>query len=642
MTDTSQTLKDHLTAGDSALADGNIPVALGHFALVLAEVPGHSRVRKSIQKMRKTNGLPANLTQADMDQLVEMVQAGAFELATNQARILLSIAPKEPLLQNILGMCLSNLGFYQPAVNAFLAATKLNPQYAEAFSNLGATLVQIGRYEKAENYLRRAISLNSRLPEPHHNLAAVLKSKGELTDALASVEKALNLQAIYPNAYNTKGMILRGLNDINAAIAAFDTGLAQAPDDADLRVNRGFTLALANRFDEAIAEVSAALPNVTDPAIQSHHYGVLLSQVGRRDDAIQAFEMALSLAPGFSEASRSLSMLKTFKAGDPMIAEMETQINDPEVTEFDRMHLGFALGKAYEDLGQPAWMFKYLAMGNGEKRNIVRPYSNEMRRQQIAEIKERFTPAFARRVADGANDSRRPIFILGMNRSGTTLVEQMLSNHSAVVGGEEFGWLDAYINRNWDKLPDMDAATAATCAGDYLDFAQKTFGEAPHFTDKLPGNFNWIGFIKALLPNARIVHMRRDPRDTCLSIYKNYFDSVGNQYAYDLRELANYYLGYEDLMGFWHQEFPGEIYDCSYEALVNDPEGEARKLLSHLSLDWEPAVLAFHNNDRAIRTASVGQVREKMYQSSVGGWQKFENELKPLLDVLRTGGALPD
>lgn len=635
-------LKDHLAAGEAAQAAGNIADALGHFAAVLAEVPDHARVKKAVLKLRKDAGAGTSLTQNDVNQVIQMMQAGHFKMAADQARLLQLLAPREALLFNILGMCLVNLNAFQDAVNSFTRATKINPNYAEAYANLGAALVQLGLFEKADPHLSKARKLNDKMPEVHHNLAVVRRSQGRHDEALEAAERALTLVPDYPNALNTKGTILRDVNRFEEALAAFEAGLALEPTNSDLQINHGFAVASMGDVKKAIDLLEKALPTASNTAEIDHRLGVLHSELGQTEEALARLTKAITTDPSQAEGFRTLSVLKKFQADDPLIAQMEASINAEDCPDSAKLHLGFALGKAFEDIGDYDKAFHYLKIGNAEKRKTVAFYTTQNRLARVEDIKTTFTRAFADGLKAGASASKRPIFVVGMNRSGTTLVEQVISSHSDVFGAGELTWIEVFGQKNWDNFKSWAPEDISGFAEGYLAHITGKAGNAARVTDKLPINFNWIGLIKAAFPNAKIVNLTRDPRDNCLSIYKNHFESRGNQYAYDLEELAEFYLTYRDLMDHWHQEFPGEIYDISYEALTSDQENETRKLMQYLDLPWEDQVLEFHKNTRAVRTASVGQVREKMYQSSVQSWRHFETGLKPLIDILEAAGRLPE
>lgn len=642
MIDRPRTLKDVIAAAEQAQRQGDLATAMALYTQVLAKAPGHSKARKAVQNLRRMGGSGRSLSQGDVDQVLAQMQAGRFAEAAEATRALILIAPKEALLFNILGMALVNSDRASEAVQAFEKCVRLKPNYPEALSNLGSALVSVNQYDRALPYLENAVRLNPGLAEAHHNIAVVLRQRARYDEALVHVERALGVRPNYPNALNTKGSILQDCDRIDEAIATFQAGLALEPGNSDIQISLGSAYAAAGRLEDALATLEAALPAMQDTADPQHRIGVILGELGRKDDAVGRLEQALSADPTLADGYRSLSMLKKFKPGDPMIAQMQTLFDAPDCPASGRMHLGFALGKAYEDTGDFDRAFACLDVGNREKRKIVMPYSTEMRQAEVAGIKAFFDQAFVDRMAKVASQSQKPIFVVGMNRSGTTLVEQILASHSQVFGAGELINVDRFMQTHLRRLATVTDGEFAEFATGYVAHLTRLGGDCPRVTDKLPANFKWIGLIKAVLPRAKIINLNRDPRDNCLSIYKNIFGSAGNQYAYDLVELAEYYVTYRDLMDHWHAMFPGEIYECHYEALTADQEAGSRALLEYCGLDWEAGVLDFHKTERIVHTASVGQVREKIYRSSVASWKRFEVQLAPLFEVLARAGRLPD
>jgi tetratricopeptide (TPR) repeat protein len=364
-----------------------------------------------------------------------------------------------------------------------------------------------------------------------------------------------------------------------------------------------------------------------------------LCEFGRYEEAIASYTSALELKPDFAEAHNNLSKLKTYTQGDPQISEILQRLSDADLTESARMHLSFALGKVYEDLGDVDQSFRYLQQGNRLRKMII-GYDINQDRELFEQIKLLFK-ADNSQVGDmsesGGGPTRQPIFIIGMPRSGTTLTEQILASHSQVWGGgelEALGRILTPVMQQAITTPSKRIATEtlAKCRDAYLTYLQDLPGTSSLVTDKMPPNFRWAGFLLTTMPGVKIINVRRQPVASCWSMFKMQFK--GHGYSNDLLDLAEYYKLYLDLMDFWSKEFPNRIYDLDYEALTRHQEPETRKLLEYCDLDWEPQCLEFYKTKRAVRTPSGRQVRKKMYTGSSDAWRRYETHLGPLLESL--------
>jgi hypothetical protein len=320
---------------------------------------------------------------------------------------------------------------------------------------------------------------------------------------------------------------------------------------------------------------------------------------------------------------------------------MLARLNQPGISDEETMYLDFALSKAYDDIGEIDRAFECLNEANRLKKKAL-GYSIERERNDFARIKSWFTTqGFAARpdAAHTEPGTRRPIFIVGMPRSGTTLVEQILASHSQVFGAGELETVGRILNPLLKRpaagpTDAINHETFSRLRKSYLENLEALHCAEAVITDKLPGNFKCIGLLLAAMPEAKIVHLRRDPAATCWSIFKHHFGGGGHGYSYDLVDVAECYGLYADLMEFWHRTFPGRVYDLNYESLTENQEHETRSLLEYCGLDWEDQCLAFHETRRSVQTLSRQQVRQPMYQGSSQAWRKYEAHLAPMLEIL--------
>ena len=342
--------------------------------------------------------------------------------------------------------------------------------------------------------------------------------------------------------------------------------------------------------------------------------------------------------PRYATPYRVLTRIKTFSDGDDDLAAMTELFDAGVLSADDRGELAFGLGKAYEDLKQYDQAFEYYAEANRLKRQAL-SFDPERESRMIDDLIAAYQPAVFEKNAGSGRRDETPIIIVGMPRSGTTLVEQILSSHPDVFGAGELNTLNeiAYAltvddtNRYPANVNFMAPQSFENIADHYLRTVRTRAPESPRITDKMPDNYRHIGLIRLILPNARIVHCRRNPMDTCLSIFKNHFATAGHHYAYDLEELGFYYTLYQRLMAHWRTVLPeGAMYEVDYEEVTSDQENQTRRLLDHCGLEWTDACLAFHENDRPVNTASAGQVRRPMYRTSVELWRRYATQLEPL------------
>jgi tetratricopeptide (TPR) repeat protein len=603
-----------------------------------------------------------------------------------------AIRPDFAEAQMNLGNALTALGRQGDAVPRFEKALALRLDYAEAEMNLGRTLVELGRPDEAITHLERALRLNPDLPEAHVNLGNALMARERHDEALACFEKALLLRPGFAGAEMSCGIALLSLRRRGEALARFEQAVALQPDSADAQMHLGVGLSMLDRNEEAIARFERALELRSDFAEGELNLGKALLAENRQDEAIAHFEKALALKPDLDEAMDSLggalqeigriaeariafervlarnprrtqshlflANAATVASGDPHLAALEALARD--MTSFsgsEQVHLHFALGKALADTGEHDRSFRHYLEGNALVRRL-NGYDEAASLARLERIRTVFTAEFMTRLRGNGDPSRSPIFVIGMPRSGSTLVEQMLASHPKIfAGGERLDFrqslqlcgLDSRKLRYPEGMATLDGAQIRALGETYLQrieaacaAAARDSGNgaaAERITDKLLANFLYAGLVHLALPNARIIHTCRDPIETCLSCFSILF--FGDQpHAYDLGELGRYYRGYAALMDQWRRVLPtGVMLDVRYEDMVTDFEAQSRRIVAHCGLDWDDRCLAFHETKRPIRTASLLQVRQPLYRSSLKRWRPDDATLQPLLSGLGQAGA---
>jgi len=497
---------------------------------------------------------------------------------------------------------------------------KRHPTDVVAIRMLAEVAARIGRGSDAENLLARCLELAPGFRAARQNYAMVLHRQNKWAEALHEVDLLMQDEPDNPGLRNLKAAVLVRIGDYAASIALYRSVLRDYPRQPKVWMSLGHALKTANQ-------------NV---------------------EAIEAYRRCIALSPGFGEVWWSLANLKTFRFTSDETATMRAQLTRDDLTNDDRLHFHFSLGKALEDAGDYATSFDHYAKGNSLRRKLIR-YDADDNSAHVARSRKLFTPAFFAAHAGAGDPAPDPIFIVGLPRSGSTLVEQILATHSRVEGTQELPDI-AMIARAVANRTSRDAGSAYPRALDkysadelqalgarYLEqtrIQRKT--TRPFFIDKMPNNFAHVGLIHLILPNAKIIDARRHPLGCCFSCFKQHF-ARGQTFTYDLAELGRYYRDYVELMAHFDAVLPGRVHRVFYERMVEDTEAEVRRLLAYCGLPFEDAVLRFHENRRAVRTASSEQVRQPIFREGLDQWQHFAPWLGPLESALgEVLAAYPD
>ena len=616
---------------------------------------------------------PAGLA-AELKAAFQHHQAGRFERAANLYRKILNKAPDNPDALHLLGLLALREGRAERAVQLIGKAVTMLPNSAEAHSNLGNSQRAAGRPAEACACYRRAIAAQPDFALAHNNLGCLLCDEGDFAAALTSCQRAVELAPHLAEAHSNLGNALRGLGRFEEAEAALRRAAQLEPDSAARQTNLGNVLADLKRFEEAAKCYRRAIelnPSFVlahfglatqlrfsgdmEAAVESYRTAVSLSPaqpvvwndlgralraLGRFDEAVDAFRRALAINADFADAYRNLATCQQLAAGEREITRLSDLSERPDLPLEERAAAGFAMAKALDDAERFDEAFTEYDRANHVYGAWLaaagKRFDVEMLRRLIDEKVAAFTHTFFGSVADWGSPSELPVFIVGMPRSGTSLVEQIAARHSRVFGAGELtdiGEIAAELGPLLDATG-RQAATVRRLADKHLIRLAAVGGSAHRVIDKLPDNVFELGVIATLFPAARIIFCRRDPRDICLSCYFQKFTAGQLIFSYDLADCARRYLETERLTAHWRQVLPLRMLDVEYEALVRDLEGESRRLISFLDLEWEPACLDFHRTKRTITTASSWQVRQPLYDRSAGRWRKYERHLAPLLSVL--------
>jgi tetratricopeptide (TPR) repeat protein len=563
----------------------------------------------------------------------------------------LALKPDFALAHYNLGNALRQLGRGEAAIDAYREAIRLEPQSPGVLVNLGVTLRDLGRTDEAVEAYRRALAYKPGDARTHYNLGIALNALGRGEEAAGAYRRAVALAPDHADAWTNLAASLLDVGRTEEAAEAGRRAVALAPDDAGGWVRLGGALRDLGLGMEAVAAYERAALIDPGAAWGWVNLAIALQETGRADEARTAIDRALTIDPRSAAAWSVRGDLKTFAPGDPDLVALTDLLASASSAETDaeaRLDLEFTLGKALIDVGDAEGAFVHLNAGNRLARAAL-PYDVREDEAQFAAIAGAFD---AERMAAGAggDPSDRPVFIVGMPRSGTTLVEQILASHPEVHGAGELPTLEAILiqrlgpslspTERAGRLADLTPVDFVAMGCAYTERLAARAPDARRVTDKMPSNFRWAGLIRLMLPNARIVHCRRDPIDTCLSCYMRKF-SRGQPFAYDLRDLGLYYRAYEALMAHWRSVLPADRFiEVQYEAVVDDLESQAHRLVDFCGLGWDDACLAFHEARRPVRTASVNQVRQPLYRTSVARWKAYEAHLGPLLDALgRSAGS---
>jgi len=591
-------------AGAAAETVGTLEVALEHAARLLTLDPAAAEAQaREILKAVGEQPQALRLLAAALRRQGETEAAEAADLRGVRASV-----GDPDLVRAATALCDNHLAVAEQTLRAVL---KARPTDVAAIRMLAETGMRLGRYDDAENLLARCVQLAPGFTAARHNYATVLYRQNRASAAIAELDRLLADDPRNPGYRNLKAAALAKIGEYEQAIDLYGSVLRDQPGQAKVWMS----------------------------------YGHALKTVGRQAEAIEAYRRCVAIAPQFGEAWWSLANLKTVQFSDADVLAMEMELRRADLGEEDRFHLEFALGKAQEDRGRFEASFGHYARGNALRRETL-DYDADEITGQVERATALLTPQFLVSRAGQGCPAPDPIFVVGLPRAGSTLVEQILASHSQVEGTQELPDIISMVRRLGGKarrasesrypeaLAELTPDDLRALGEEYLERAQvhRKLGR-PFFIDKMPNNWAHVGLIHLILPNAKIVDARRHPLGCCFSGFKQHF-ARGQGFTYDLTDIGRYYRDYVALMEHFVAILPGRIHRVIYERMVADPEAETRALLDYCGLPFEDGCLRFYENDRAVRTASSEQVRQPIFTDAADHWRNYEPWLGPLKAAL--------
>ena len=539
-------------------------------------------------------------TKEQLDTLIQYYQSKDYKNAEKLGIILTKDFPKSELSWKILSISFKKLGKISDSLSAIQKIIEINPKNYLAHYNLGNSYKELGKFYEAKESYKKATLLNPKFLEAQYNLAIVSKENGDLDESILNYKKTISINPSFVEAYNNLGNIYDELGKLDKA-----------------EENYTKVISLNPKFAEAY-----------------NNLGNIYEKKGEIDKAKIKYEEAILINPKLTNAHRQLSLIKNYNKYDEQYFILKKLYSDTNIKEQDLCNINFSLAKIYEDLKNFKNAYQHLNEGNKIQKNILK-YKIEKDIELFNQIKKKFLKT--NKISHHSQTKKNnilPIFIVGMPRSGTTLIEQIISSHSKVVGLGELPFISTFgtsiIKKNIELKPD----TLLKLRKSYLENVQRLSNGNLIITDKMPQNFYYIGLILSIFPEAKIIHIKRNAAAVCWGNYRQWFKSKQLGYSYSLSDIIKYYDLYKNLMIFWKNSFKDQIYEIDYEKLTIDQERQTKKLISYLNLKWEEECLRPQDNSRSVSTASNIQIRKKVFQNSSQKWKNYKPFLNGMLDHL--------
>jgi tetratricopeptide (TPR) repeat protein len=611
--------------------EGSLEEARRIYQDILTKFPKNKRARDGLKKF-KSDILPKvssieEPSQAQLQSLIQLYRQGQFQQTLEKTEVLSQQFPTSSTLYKLKAVSLRGLGQVGRSIEAYQMALTITPLDAESHFNIGNAFQALGKFNEALNAYEKALELTPHDATIYTNIGVALKELGRLERAIVAFNKAIQIRPNFADAFYNLGLALQDQEKLEAAIEAYNKAVQINPNFAHAYNNQGAAHRDLGNLEKAMEAYNKAFQIKPNYAELHNNIGVAFQDQGKMEEAKAAFNKAIVCKPDFSVAHLHLSSVTRYQTDHPHISTVTALLKSSTLELKDRCYLTYAYAKMNEDLTNLDIAFENYATGGAMRKKLL-AYDFAYDEHLFALIKN---------AASNLNQfvfkndvklaEHTPVFILGMPRSGTTLVEQIVSSHPDINGAGE---LDYLPNFGYDLMRGFKPAEADAMyefRNNYLNAISKRANGRSLVTDKLPLNFRYIALICAALPEAKIIHVHRNAKATCWSNFKHCFATNGLGFSYTLEDTVNYYRLYQDLMDFWSQMYGNRIYDCNYDGLTENQEAETRSLINYLDLNWEKACLAPQDNKRSVKTASQGQVRHKVYKGSSEAWRKYASFL---------------
>ncbi len=611
------------------------PGCADHIRLLSQALMKQNRAVEAEEQLRFALTLDSDFPQLYEDLGSALVMQSRFEEAVPEFEKAIQLQPALPLAQKKLGQALAAVGRGEDADEAFQAYVDSDAERAAIIKAM--ELQSDGKPDEATKIIRGVLKENPNNVNAMRHLAlSFWHGKKRLEDAEALLRRATQVAPDFTAAWLALGDLLMAMNRPMDSVTAYKKATELESKNAHAWAGLG------NAYGRAMCPEKAVQAFERSMAIDGGRHGMLsayaweLKTIGDQAGALEAYRASVKANPSFGQAYWSMANLKIFEFEDQEIEDMLEQLERDDLTEVEDIHFRFALGKAMEDRKDYDRAWNFYHSGNQRQRMTVTYEPLDMEKRQTA-IKSVFTRQLLSERAGVGYDVPDPILIVGLPRSGSTLVEQILASHSQVEGTSELPLLAKIAEsvgryradgvRYPEAIVDLRDRDLRAYGKQYIEDSQRhRVTDKPLFTDKLPNNFQMVGFVHLILPNAKIINARRHPFDSCLGGYKQLFGQ-GQNFTYDMLDLAHYYQQYDAVMKHWHEALPGKILDVHYEETVTDLEGQVRRILDHCGLPFEESCVRFHETERAVKTASSEQVRQPIYTGALGKWRRYEKHL---------------